>query len=80
MKGLGNLNETVAIGILRTIGGVIQNGRDLGPMICEVVVQSILKAEEMLIYPSDLMQSIGDSIGAPIAWPLSLVSSFLLML
>ncbi|XP_057805534.1 uncharacterized protein LOC131020622 isoform X2 [Salvia miltiorrhiza] len=74
LKSLVNLNEIVAIGIVKEIGNVWLNGRDLGPGICEVIVQTILKNEEMLIYPTDLHETIGDTIGAPIAWPLSLIA------
>ena len=75
LKSLANINETVAIGNVRAVGGVIFHGRDLGPGICEVVVQTRVKDEEMLIYPYEHIETIGEAIGAPIAWPISLVFS-----
>lgn len=54
--------------------GVISSTNEVGKNWCEVHVQEVVNWDEELIRPYGLFQTVGDAIGAPIAWPMSLVS------
>ncbi|CAA0836902.1 Unknown protein [Striga hermonthica] len=73
LKSLENINEVVASGYVISMDVVRVNGEDLGKGWCEISVQHRMKNYVHLIKPYDHIQTIGDSLGAPVAWPLSLV-------
>lgn len=72
MKSAANINEIVATGIVEEMDNVRVNGANLGPQFCQVIIQYKVK-DEGLIFPYNHIQTIGDALGVPVAWPLSLV-------
>ena len=75
----------MAIGRLQSLDpSTIVGGQPLGSNWCEVLVQVVVERDEHLIRPYVPLQTIADSIGAPIAWPTKLVcfsfSNFQIML
>ena len=46
----------------------------IGPNWCEVDVQVAIKKDEYLVRKYGLFDTVQDAIGAPVAWPCSLVS------
>ncbi|XP_071928161.1 uncharacterized protein [Coffea arabica] len=66
--------KVVAIGRLQSLDpSTIVGGQPLGSNWCEVLVQVVVERDEHLIRPYVPLQTIADSIGAPIAWPTKLV-------
>ncbi|KAK6131597.1 hypothetical protein DH2020_034611 [Rehmannia glutinosa] len=73
LKSLENINEIVASGYVSSMNSIRVNGEELGSGWCEITVQYQMRNDVHLIKPYDHIQTIGDSLGAPVAWPLSLV-------
>ncbi|KAK6147953.1 hypothetical protein DH2020_018865 [Rehmannia glutinosa] len=73
LKSLENINEIVASGYVSSMNSIRVNGEELGSGWCEITVQYHMRNDVHLIKPYDHIQTIGDSLGAPVAWPLSLV-------
>ncbi|KAG8369770.1 hypothetical protein BUALT_Bualt14G0048200 [Buddleja alternifolia] len=74
LKSLGNINEIVASGYVSEMENVKVNGEELGPDWCEITIQSQMKKDARLLRPYGNIQTTEDTLGAPVAWPLSLVA------
>ncbi|KAK4439036.1 hypothetical protein Salat_0238300 [Sesamum alatum] len=74
LKSLGNINDVVASGYVNQMDSIRVNGEELGHEWCEVIVEYQMKKNVRLLKPYDHIQTIGDALGAPVAWPLSLVA------
>ncbi|KAG8372437.1 hypothetical protein BUALT_Bualt12G0066100 [Buddleja alternifolia] len=74
LKSLGNINETVASGYVSEMEHARVNGEESGSDCCEIIIQSQMKKDACLLRPYGNIQTIEDSLGAPVAWPLSLVA------
>ncbi|KAG8383771.1 hypothetical protein BUALT_Bualt04G0048400 [Buddleja alternifolia] len=49
-------------------------GEELGHGWCEIIIEVPMKKDESLFKPYDRIRTIEDVVGAPVAWPLSLVA------
>ncbi|XP_012851770.1 PREDICTED: uncharacterized protein LOC105971463 [Erythranthe guttata] len=74
LKSLANMNEIVATGIVDKMDHISVNGIDLGPDFCQVVIQYPVNKDARLVLPYNHIQTIGNAIGVPVAWPISLVA------
>ncbi|KAG8364814.1 hypothetical protein BUALT_Bualt18G0037800 [Buddleja alternifolia] len=74
LKSMGNINEIVASGYVNELNSVRVKGEELGPGWCEIIIQVPMKKDERLFKPYDRIRTIEDAVGAPVAWPLSLVA------
>ncbi|KAG8374944.1 hypothetical protein BUALT_Bualt10G0048200 [Buddleja alternifolia] len=74
LKSMGNINEIGASGYVNEMNSVRVKGEELGPGWCEIIIQVPIKKDECLFKPYDRIRKIEDAVGAPVAWPLSLVA------
>ncbi|KAG8382392.1 hypothetical protein BUALT_Bualt05G0072600 [Buddleja alternifolia] len=72
LKSLRNINEIVASGYVSEMEYVKVNGEELGSDWCEIVIQSQVKKDVRLLKPYGNIKTIEDTLGALVAWPLSL--------
>lgn len=73
LKSPANINEIVVTGILDDMDNIRVNGATLGPDFCQVVIQYQVQKNARLVFPYNHIQTIGDALGVPVPWPLSLV-------
>lgn len=73
LKCCSNINEIVATGVVEEVDNVRVNGIELGSQFCQVVVQYVVKKDERLVFPINHIHTVGNALGVPIVWPLSLV-------
>lgn len=52
---------------------MVVGGEEIGANWCEIHVQVPIIWDEHLMRPYGGLKTVGDAIGAPIAWPISLV-------
>ncbi|CAL5424324.1 unnamed protein product [Camellia sinensis] len=76
LKSIIRPTETVAIGVLKSTDASKEvEGEELGPDYWEVHVQVPIKPNESLIRSYGLVKTIGQAIGAHVAWPAPFVIS-----
>ncbi|XP_028113515.1 uncharacterized protein LOC114311587 [Camellia sinensis] len=77
LKTIIRPTETVAIGVLKSTNASKEvEGEELGPDYWEVHVQVPIKPSESLIRSYGLVKTIGQAIGAHVAWPAPFVIYF----
>ncbi|KAK4413185.1 hypothetical protein Salat_2731000 [Sesamum alatum] len=74
LKSLENINDIVASGYVNQIDSIRVNGEELGYEWCKVIVEYQMKRDVRLLKSYDHIHTIGDALGAPVAWPISLVA------
>lgn len=73
-KSVVNPIEVVGKGRIASMDpSSILGGVELGANWCEIHVLVPIKWDECLMRPYGSFKTVGDAIGAPIAWPISLV-------
>ncbi|KAH7847069.1 hypothetical protein Vadar_021484 [Vaccinium darrowii] len=73
-KSVANPIEFVGKGRIASMNPSTQvGGEELGANWCEIHVQVPIQWDEHLIRPYGGLKTVGDAIGTPIAWPISLV-------
>ena len=78
LKSVVNPTEIIGKGCVNSMDpSVVVGGEELGPNWCKVQVQVPIKWDEYLMRHYTGLRTIGDAIGTPIAWPLSLVCSII---
>ncbi|XP_028090663.1 uncharacterized protein LOC114290854 [Camellia sinensis] len=76
LKSIIRPTETVAIGVLKSTDASKEvEGEELGPNYWEVYVQVPIKPNESLIRSYGLVKTVGQAIGAHVAWPAPFVIS-----
>ncbi|XP_062085644.1 uncharacterized protein LOC133791744 [Humulus lupulus] len=74
LKSVTSEPETIAIGIILSRDPLKEvGGKKLGSFFFEVIVQVPIKPDEQLIKSYGHFKTIGQVVGAPIAWPTSFV-------
>ncbi|GKA15077.1 eukaryotic translation initiation factor 5B [Tanacetum coccineum] len=74
LKSISN-SEIVAKGWIRSLDpDEVVGSEEIGPNWCQVDVQVAIKKDEYLVRKYGLFITVQDAIGAPVAWPCSLVS------
>ena len=77
LKSIIRPTETIAIGVLKSIDASKEvEGEEVGPEYWEVHVQVPIKPNESLIRSYGLVKTIGQAIGAHVAWPAPCVVYF----
>ncbi|GMP70517.1 hypothetical protein CsSME_00029332 [Camellia sinensis var. sinensis] len=78
LKSIIRPTETVAIGVLKSTDASKEvEGEELGPDYWEVHVQVPIKPNESLIRSYGLVKTIGQAIGAHVAWPAPFVDEWM---
>lgn len=73
-KSIVNPTEIVGKGRITSLDSSKElGGEELGANWCEIDVQLPIKWNEHLMRPHGGLKTVGDAIGTPIAWPISLV-------
>ncbi|KAF4393075.1 hypothetical protein F8388_012584 [Cannabis sativa] len=76
LKSVAADPETIAIGLVVSKDSSKEvGGKELGDHYSEVVVQVCIKPDEELIRPCGQYKTIGEVVGAPIAWPTTFLVS-----
>ncbi|KAI3472656.1 hypothetical protein Pfo_029182 [Paulownia fortunei] len=66
--------QVVASGYVNETDSVKVKDEELGLGLCEIIIQSQMRKDVSLAKPYDHIQTIKDSLGAPVTWPLTLVA------
>ena len=76
LKSVASEPEIIAIGIVSSRDPSKEvGGEKLGSFFCEVIVQVPIKPDQQLIKSYGQFKTIGQVVGAPIAWPTTFVVS-----
>ena len=79
LKSVTSNPETIAIGLVSSKDPSKEvGGKELGDFFSEIIVQIPIKPDEQLIRAYGCFKTIGEVVGAPIAWPNAFVVSIVL--